>query len=147
MWCISMSGRPSDYTPEVADTICQRLVDGESLRAICRDESMPCAATVFTWLDKHEDFRTKYARARDIQADLEFDDTKEIADDSDRDYVETDNGPRFNPENVQRAKLRIETRRWRAEKLKPKKYGPKIEQTHQGPNGGPVMISSVDGDL
>lgn len=28
-------GRPSDYTPAIADEICTRLANGESLRAIC----------------------------------------------------------------------------------------------------------------
>jgi hypothetical protein len=125
--------RPSDYSPELADAICQRLIEGESLRAICRDDGMPSASTLFAWLDKNEDFRSRYARARDIQAELGFDSIQEVAEDIAGD--------------VQRDKLRIETMRWRLSKLLPKKYGDKIEQTHQGPGGGPVMISSVDGDI
>jgi hypothetical protein len=94
---------------------------------------MPSASTLFAWLDKNEDFRSRYARARDIQAELGFDSIQEVAEDIAGD--------------VQRDKLRIETMRWRLSKLLPKKYGDKIEQTHQGPGGGPVMISSVDGDI
>jgi hypothetical protein len=39
-------GRSPGYTTEIAETICNRLVDGESLRAICADPAMPSKATV-----------------------------------------------------------------------------------------------------
>jgi hypothetical protein len=32
--------RTSGYDAEIAQTICERLVDGESLRAICADPAM-----------------------------------------------------------------------------------------------------------
>lgn len=38
----------------------------------------------------------------------------------------------------QRDRLRIDTRKWLASKLKPKKYGDKIE--HSGPEGGPLVV-------
>ena len=34
-------GRPSDYNEDIATTICDRLADGESLRAICASAGMP----------------------------------------------------------------------------------------------------------
>ncbi len=43
-------GRPVTYTAVVAETICQRLASGESLRAICRDESQPGESTVRGWV-------------------------------------------------------------------------------------------------
>jgi hypothetical protein len=39
-------GRPSHYSAEIADTICNRLAGGESLRAICANAGMPNRATV-----------------------------------------------------------------------------------------------------
>ena len=36
-----MDGRTSGYDVEIAQTICERLVNGESLRAICADPAMP----------------------------------------------------------------------------------------------------------
>src|SRR5262249_46433192 len=54
-------GRPSDYCAEIAMTICDRLADGESLRAICADAGMPDKATVFRWIGRHKAFRNQYA--------------------------------------------------------------------------------------
>jgi Bacteriophage Sf6, terminase small subunit-like len=62
-----MRGRPSIFSPELADRLCERLADGETLRAICRDEGMPDERTVRRWaLDDLEGFSTQYARAREI---------------------------------------------------------------------------------
>jgi hypothetical protein len=53
-------GRPSNYNSEVAWAICDRLVDGESLRRICSDAGMPGKATVFRWIARHKEFRDRY---------------------------------------------------------------------------------------
>ena len=144
-------GRPTDYTQELADRICERLADGESLRAVCRDEAMPCKASVFCWMRKYPEFLDQYTRAKEESADSHADDLIEIADDSRNDWMELhgedDAGWKANGENIQRARLRVDTRKWLASKLKPKKYGDKIETTHQGPNGGPIMISNTDAEL
>ena len=85
-------GRPSAYSDKIADAICDRLVDRESLRAICADPGMPAKATVFRWLASNKEFRQSYAFARACQAeDLAFE-ILEIADDSSRDYVKEDRG-------------------------------------------------------
>jgi hypothetical protein len=58
-------GRPSNYNSEVAWAICDRLVEGESLRRICSDAGMPGKATVFRWIARHKEFRDRYISARD----------------------------------------------------------------------------------
>jgi hypothetical protein len=75
-------GRPSLFTTELGDEICNRIADGESLRAICEDAEMPHKATVFRWLstEQHKDFRNQYIRARDVQADVIFDEMLDITD-------------------------------------------------------------------
>ncbi len=53
------------YSAEVAMTICDRLVDGQSLRAICSDAGMPGRATVFRWITRHKEFpRLVHTRTR-----------------------------------------------------------------------------------
>lgn len=135
-------GRPSDFTQEVASAICQRLIEGESLRAICRDEDMPAASTVCLWLTVHKEFSEQYTRAREAQADALFDDVLDIADNARNDWMERrgedDAGWVANGENIQRSKLRIDARKWMAGKLQPKKYGEKVTAEVQGPNGGPI---------
>ena len=42
--------------------------------------------------------------------------------------------------SVNHAKLRIDTRKWAASKLKPKKYGDRVMNELTGKDGGPVEI-------
>jgi hypothetical protein len=80
--------RPSKYTPELATAICERLLSGRSLRAICREDAdMPMASTIFYWLSKHEEFSEQYARAKELMAEAMFWDMIEIADQATNDDV------------------------------------------------------------
>ncbi len=122
------AGAPSRFTQKVADTICERLVEGHSLRRICLSDDMPHAATVCRWLadEKYAAFREQYARAREAQADTLADECLDIADDGTNDWMaETEGGEKYNGDAVQRSKLRIDTRKWMAGKMAPKKYGDK----------------------
>jgi hypothetical protein len=113
--------RTSSYSDEIAETICTRIANGEGLRAICRDEEMPGRQTVLDWLndEKRLDFRTRYARAREIQGDYLDEEMQAVADTA-------------TPETVHVARLRVLTMQWRASKLAPKKYGDKVELEHAG---------------
>lgn len=147
-----MAGRPTDYTAEIADAICMRLAAGESLRGICRDDGMPDASTVFRWLASQAEiyapFREQYARAREVQADALVDEILEISDDGTNDWMErqseaekgagVSNGWVLNGEHVQRSRLRVDSRKWFASKVAPKRYGDKIQNEHTGADGGPV---------
>jgi hypothetical protein len=119
-------GRPSIYSNELIAQICGRLVEGESLRAICRDETMPHVGTVMRWLTVHSDFREQYAYAREIQADVLFDEMQEIADtpqvgketrttDGEVTVIEGD--------MLGHRKLRVDTLKWRLGRMSAKKYG------------------------
>jgi hypothetical protein len=140
-------GRPTDFNQEVADRICERISDGESLRSICRDEAMPAKATVFRWLGKHKDFEDQYTRARQEQAESLADEIVNISDEVGQPLIVegaaimVDGKPMMVVDNasVQHAKLRVEARKWVASKLKPKKYGDKIEMS--GPNGGAIPLN------
>jgi hypothetical protein len=81
--------RPSIYTKALGKKICIRLSSGESLRSICRDDGMPKADTVYSWLLDPEKklFSEQYARARASQAELMFDELLEISDDSSQDTL------------------------------------------------------------
>lgn len=128
--------RPSEFTKEVADEICERLADGESLRSICDSEHIPNKSTVFRWLAANDAFCDQYTRAREAQADALFDDVLQIADDGRNDWMmrrgEDDAGWTANGEHIQRSKLRIDARKWMAGKLRPKVYGEKQEIEHTG---------------
>lgn len=112
-------GRPSKISEKLTDEICDRISEGESLRDICAGKAMPNKSTVLRWMHVDDDFATKYARARELQADTIFEQMQDVADDG-------------NPEDVQRAKLRVSTMQWRASKLAPKRYGDKVGVEHTG---------------
>lgn len=134
-----MTGRPSDFTQELAGTICERIANGESLRSICEEAEMPNKATVFRWLAANTVFSDQYARARETQADSLFDEILSIADDGHNDFMLKKFGDdeRWieNGEALQRSKLRVDARKWMAGKLRPKKYGEKQEIDHTSSDG------------
>jgi len=108
--------------------ICNRLALGESLRTICATKGMPSQSTVFAWLAAEPHFQRAYAIARAFQAETLADEIVEIADDASRDWVDRENGEgelerAFDREHVERAKLRVDARKWMAAKLAPKKFG------------------------
>lgn len=119
-------GRPSKFTQALADRICSRLSEGETLRAICRDEGMPNASTVVRWTQAKgkEAFSQQYARAREIGYALMADQLTEIAD---------------NDGDPARDRLRVDTRKWLLSKALPKVYGDKLQHTGDG-GEGPVRL-------
>lgn len=127
------TGRPSDYTEELAETICLRLAEGESLRSVCRDDGMPCKQTVLRWISRIPEFRAQYVRAKEEGAEAIAEELFDIADDGTNDWMEKLDkegevvGYQLNGEHVQRSKLRIDTRKWYLSKIMPKKYGDRIQ--------------------
>lgn len=106
-----MTGRPSTYTEEMGNLICDKLTEGTSLRKLCMSDEFPNASTVYVWLDRFPEFAEKYARAREAATEDMLEDILEIADDATID--------------VQDKRVRIDARKWAMGKLKPKKYGEK----------------------
>lgn len=140
----AVMGRPSKYTPELAEIICARIADGQSLREICKADEFPDRVTVLRWVFANEDFRHQYERARQVATETMMDEVKDIADDSSNDYMERLNskgefvGWAENGDSTKRAQLRITTRQWIAERMAPKRWGSKQQVTHQNPDGTPV---------
>jgi hypothetical protein len=140
-------GRPSIFTQKIADRICIELADGKSLREICEADDMPARSSVYLWLIEHEVFSDQYRRARELQAETGVDEIIEIADDGRNDWMERHVGDDVrwveNGEAIRRSQLRIHTRQWKAERLRPKVYGPKSALEMSGPNGGPIQTEGV----
>ncbi len=127
-------GRPTKYTQELAATICAEIGLGKSLRTVLKGEDMPAMSSVFLWLREHKDFSEQYARACEERTEAMAEDIIDISDESSRDFIETEDGRMIpNTEAIQRSKLRVDTRKWLMAKMKPKKYGDKMEvdNTHR----------------
>ena len=124
-------GRPSEYDQAKAAEICSRLALGESLNRICKDDHMPDMSTVYRWMFANEDFRNNYARAREDQAETHADELIDLADVEP--VVIDENGKlKIDSAWVNLQRLRIDTRKWVASKLKPKRFGDKLDVQHAG---------------
>ena len=91
------------------------------MRKICTDDGMPDRGTVVRWMLSDAAFAAKCARAREEQTDLMDDRVLDTVDKVERGELEPD-----------AARVIISGVCWRAEKLKPKKYGSKVELEHTG---------------
>ena len=137
----------STYTKQMADIICIRLSEGESLKEIVRSEGMPDRATVYRWLLEQPQFCDMYTRAREEQADTLADEIIAIADESPEiNEIRDKHGDvvdvKIDSGYVAYQKQRIEARKWTAMKLKPKKYGDKLELAGDPNNPMKVEIQS-----
>lgn len=120
--------RPSSYTPETVEAICERLAEGEPLAQICRDDGMPGLRTVYDWAEARPDVSARIARAREAGEDVIAADCLVIADDGERDYaVGADGREVVNHDHIQRSKLRIDTRLKLLAKWNPKRWGDKVQ--------------------
>jgi hypothetical protein len=126
-------GRPTVYSKKLGDEIAKQLSLGKSLRRICKEEDMPTMSTCLLWaVDLEHPFSEQYDRGRELQAEYFADELQDIADDGSNDFMMTKFGIKVDKEHIQRSRLRVDTRKWIASKLKPKRYGDKIQNEHSG---------------
>ena len=79
---------------------------------------MPSVSTVFRWLTSNVQFREQYEIAIQQRAAVLFEEMLDIADAGSSD--------------VQRDRLRVDTRKWALAKMAPKKYGDRQVLEHSG---------------
>jgi len=123
---VNKGGRPTILTDRLIDELCQRLSQGVSMRSVCRDDDMPCMATIWRWLRENDNFAKRYTAAKQESADAMIEDILAISDQDD------------DEESTNRSRLRVDTRKWIAAKLRPEKYSEKLDLT---PSGGTVKIT------
>jgi hypothetical protein len=133
------AGRPSSYSEDKAAEICARLVEGESLKSICRDPMMPDIKTVYLWMSQNEIFLHQYAKAKEDQADTMQEEILDIADTEPSQVVDEKGIARVDAGHVNWMRLRIDSRKWIAAKLKPKKYGDR--QIIAGDKDNPLTVT------
>ena len=157
-------GRKPEYTQEVADEICDRLAEGESLRTICADDHLPSRSTIMLWAAKdrrlkaegkespYHGFSDQYELACEARMLYHADELLDIADDSTNDYMEKTNNDgstyeALNAENIQRSRLRVDTRKWLLSKMLPR-YADKQAVEHTSPDGSmsPTRIEITSPD-
>lgn len=134
-------GRPTDYSPELINEICDRIANGEPLVRICREEAMPNVVTVYRWLNKYPEFSNLYAKAKDAAADTLAEEIQDIADSIPMETTDKEGNTKFDPAYINWMRLRVDARKWVAAKLKPRKYGDRL--THAGDAENPIKSETT----
>lgn len=117
-----------NFSQDLADLICRRLEEGESLRQICLDAGMPNRSTVFCWLDTIESFQQQYDKARERQGDTMADMALEAA---------------LSAADPQQGRLRWDALRWAAAHLAPKRWSDKSKVEVTGQVTLEAMVAST----
>lgn len=136
------------WTPErkqaAVISICAEIAQGNSLKSILsNDETLPCYASFMTWIGENEEFLEKYQAAVDVRTDIRAEEITEIADQDPDTYVDANGQTRIDPAFVALQKNRMDARKWEASKLKPKKYGDKVNVEATGKDGTPLPPAVV----
>jgi hypothetical protein len=128
--------KPTEYTDALGELICLRFATDPSFSVLKlnSDPEMPSVLWFYKWLIEYPHLEKCYARARDIQADLQAAELEQWATESliGRKTLtrskSTDNGDEETTEvqeydNIERARLKVQTRQWLLSKYRPRKYG------------------------
>lgn len=119
-------GRPTDYAITLAHEICEMVATtSKGIKTLCKENPhWPNSDTIYRWLGKFKEFSDLYARAKRQQVEVIIDEILTIADDTSNDSVVNNEGRLVvDHEHINRARLRIDTRKWLAAKLVPRLYG------------------------
>ena len=125
------------WTPEqkakACEEILKRVAGGMSLESACKgDDWIPARTTFQEWCEKDDALAVKYARAREDRAEKIFEEILTIADSQEGDVIEVDGVEMTNHDQIARAKLRIDARKWMLGKMQPRVYGEKLDVNHAG---------------
>jgi hypothetical protein len=123
------AGRPSDYSEELAETICGHLALGVPMARIAAMDDMPDYSTLKRWQRDNEEFRALSARAKEDGTHFLGEDSLRIADDLTID--------------PQHKRIMIDTRLRLIGKWNSREYGDKITQEHTGPDGTPIQFNTI----
>jgi hypothetical protein len=135
----AMSGRRRDGRSERAvSVVLARLAEGQTLRQALKGEVMPTRAAWHDWVEADAELRRRFELARELGAEAELDELQEIADGAHQEPGATA------AEQVQRSKLRVDTKKWRLACMFPRKFGDSVAVKHSGADGeGPVEVSDT----
>jgi hypothetical protein len=124
---------------EIFDGLINWISNGYSLTSFCKENHVS-TETAFQLIDKDEVNTKRYARAREIQAELFFDKIQDVANKRDEDHT-----PFTGANVIQRDKLIIDSLKWQASKMLPKKYGDKIEVDQKLEHSGSIQVEQITG--
>lgn len=122
------AGRPTIYTPELANLICDRVASCiTGLNELCKAyDDMPSPDTIYQWRHRYKEFSESYLRAREHQAHFLAEQVKDIAEET-KDYIfeDKEGALRIDSGIVALQKFRMTANTWLASRIKPSIYGDK----------------------
>jgi hypothetical protein len=129
------------YTKEqkinIFNSIISVMENGASLRSAIievkdtLDKSI-CIKTFDNWINEDEELLQQYTRAKDSRTDVIFEEILAIADSQEGDIIKKDGVDVVNHDVINRARLRIDARKWMLGKMNKRKYGDAIDMTTDG---------------
>jgi hypothetical protein len=125
---IPASLRPVAFNEQVGELICDMIAAGDALCKIFNSPGFPTSRVFERWCQEDSDFAANVELALTAKATHLAEEGLEIADNPQGDWVTVirKDGREevvFQHENVQRSRLRVETRKWFAAKLGRKRWG------------------------
>ena len=135
---------PAIKTPELLEAICAGISLGRSARAMCAEAGIS-QRVLWAWLTSDAELMTQYLRAREMCIDAYAEEIIEISDDGSRDTYTDEKGKEvIDRDVIARSQLRIDTRKWYASRLAPKKYGDKLSAAQDGSDMGKPVVHRVE---
>jgi len=126
--------QPVEFSQALYDEICRRIAAGgdeSSLRKICASPGMPARQTFNDWRKRTPELEAQYDKACEDRKDTFFEELIDIAD--------TEPDP-------QRARNRMDARKWAWARMDRGRFGDKIEAELTGKNGGPIQVIASSHD-
>jgi hypothetical protein len=141
-------GRPTKYTPELAERICAEIAEGKSIRDFAGVGDFPVQDTIYRWLDLHKEFSEQYSRAREIAADLLATEARDILEGK-RPILNKLEGGMTLPDldtavRVSRDIARAKHCTWMAGRMAPRKWGEAVDaQENMAPPTAVIIVEST----
>ena len=114
-------GRPSDFSDELAKSICDLISGGSNFRKVCSLDGMPSLQTIFRWRHEKPAFGEQIRIAMENRAETRNDDIDQLKDDVKEGNIEPT-----------AASVILKATIWQASKESPKRFGERTEIEHSG---------------
>ena len=108
--------KPTDYTEELGNLICERIIETRTIAEALDCEGLPAPRTFFRWLSLYESLRHNYARAIEMRAEPDNEELRRVAYDME---IPAD-----------QKRIIIDTLKWQQARAAPKRYGDKLGLGH-----------------
>ena len=118
-------GRKTKYNKKLAEKICNELSLGKSIREVLNSSSeYPCWQTLRTWINKYEDFKDAYVKAKQDGIEYILANCDKLLDDALEDSKHKD---KTDLGKTHLIKAALDYGKWKAERINPHTYGKKNE--------------------